>query len=306
MPQAFEDLLQNLGDRFRLLEAENRELLKENAILRRRLRSSATDTLASSNESNGNGKVTAKQINGSYTSSRVSSLSVTLPGPASAVLEDEEVIVDVDAPIEEVDTANSLEKSRPVNVKERRTQRSQALGFGAYRRSRVTLTSRPTAPQSRDSSACTKRDSQAVTNSQSLISNSQNVMKDLLSSGYTNLQELRRRKAAMEDPSITWTKRWSLFFDSIMQRDHLRMVIMESVMTVVICVNSFIIGIRSDYNRYWHGWLVFEIIFCIAYTVESSVKMFVWRWNFIYGPDRYWNALDCSIVALAIMEIILE
>merc|ERR1719335_1514929 len=50
------------------------------------------------------------------------------------------------------------------------------------------------------------------------------------------------------------------------------------------------------------GNVAIEMVFCILYSVELGLRLFLFRWDFFQPPDRGWNLFDMALVFQSIFE----
>lgn len=88
----------------------------------------------------------------------------------------------------------------------------------------------------------------------------------------------------------------------------------DNVVGVSILINAGIIGAQTNYNAThqtdfvpWSFW-VFEQFFCIWFSLELALRMYVYRWSF-FKPctDGWqWNYFDTMVVAAQLTEVVFD
>jgi len=76
----------------------------------------------------------------------------------------------------------------------------------------------------------------------------------------------------------------------------------------VILLNALLIGIQTDYTARtllppsMDGFFVAEVAFCVAFTSEIVLRLFVFRLKFFCSRQWAWNVFDFTLVALQLTE----
>mmetsp|Transcript_42282 Transcript_42282/g.83649 ORF Transcript_42282/g.83649 Transcript_42282/m.83649 type:complete len:648 (+) Transcript_42282:65-2008(+) len=89
--------------------------------------------------------------------------------------------------------------------------------------------------------------------------------------------------------------------------------LVQTTCAVVILANAAFIGYTSDvamklllqeeesgHDPAW--WRHFNTAFTCFYAVEISLRVAAYRWSFVTGEDKNWNALDTVLLVFAVME----
>jgi len=86
---------------------------------------------------------------------------------------------------------------------------------------------------------------------------------------------------------------------------------LESSISIFILLNGIFIGVQTDYQaRHVTETLpgifpALEIIFCLIFTMELSIKLSLWRWKFFTMKGVWaWNCFDFFLVFFQIVEVI--
>jgi len=81
-------------------------------------------------------------------------------------------------------------------------------------------------------------------------------------------------------------------------------LVSESLIGIVIGINTVVIGISSDFP--WEGWLWIDAVFFVIFLVEAVLKAITSGYReYVFGIDRKWNLFEASLVLLALIELIL-
>jgi len=82
----------------------------------------------------------------------------------------------------------------------------------------------------------------------------------------------------------------------------------ERLVGCIILANVIIMAYAADYAIHnvqdpdIPGNVGIEMVFCILYSVELGLRLFVFRWDFFKPPDRGWNLFDMALVFQSIYE----
>mmetsp|Transcript_34123 Transcript_34123/g.54440 ORF Transcript_34123/g.54440 Transcript_34123/m.54440 type:complete len:571 (+) Transcript_34123:85-1797(+) len=76
---------------------------------------------------------------------------------------------------------------------------------------------------------------------------------------------------------------------------------------VMVLLNALCVGLDTDHRIRFNGEPMpgaarSELLFCIYFTGEIVVRIFMTGWNFVCGSDYLWNGFDTLIVVLQISE----
>lgn len=79
----------------------------------------------------------------------------------------------------------------------------------------------------------------------------------------------------------------------------------------VVILNAIVMGLQTDYqarvvtDRTTTAFRVFEVLFCVLFTVELLLRLYVWRGAFFKGQDLKWNLFDLFLVTTQLTEEII-
>jgi len=103
-------------------------------------------------------------------------------------------------------------------------------------------------------------------------------------------------------------------FESVAQsscatRQHRRersMLAVESFVGFVIVLNTFLLGVSSDWRPEWIGWVFIDGAFGVVFLLEVLFKMYVFGASrYFCGPERFTNAFEFTLVVTAMLEFVL-
>jgi len=81
--------------------------------------------------------------------------------------------------------------------------------------------------------------------------------------------------------------------------------LLDSLMGVVIVLNSIVIGLSADLALDWVGWLILDTVFAGLFSMELVCKLYISGCRtFFTGDDRRWNWFEVLSVALADIEVV--
>lgn len=92
---------------------------------------------------------------------------------------------------------------------------------------------------------------------------------------------------------------WQSFKETCILRP---LLALDGFMGAVIMLNAFVVGISSD-SADWPGWILVDIVFCFAYCVEMSLKLFKMGLKGYFTNDTYYHIMDSILLPCAILEI---
>jgi hypothetical protein len=84
---------------------------------------------------------------------------------------------------------------------------------------------------------------------------------------------------------------------------------------VFVCASAVFVGVRADYSLSHVkedepiGFRVASLVFCLAFVLEISLRIWVYRGRFFrlqFGDWDWWNIFDCTVVAGSIFAELLE
>lgn len=117
---------------------------------------------------------------------------------------------------------------------------------------------------------------------------------------------LGRASAAGVTDASAMTARQSVLFEKIKHPSF------EYVTAIFILLNGALIGFQSDLMAREHLKTAptlleaLEVLFCIVFTVELCLRLYVYRRRFFSMPGWSWNVFDFVIVCCQIVEIFLK
>mmetsp|Transcript_51600 Transcript_51600/g.122787 ORF Transcript_51600/g.122787 Transcript_51600/m.122787 type:complete len:738 (+) Transcript_51600:39-2252(+) len=87
-------------------------------------------------------------------------------------------------------------------------------------------------------------------------------------------------------------------------REQVDTPLLDFLMSIVVVINTIIIGVSTDVQRSWGGWFLFDTIFAICYLVEFLLKMiWVGCHRYFRGQDALINTFDFVLLILAWIEV---
>mmetsp|Transcript_53609 Transcript_53609/g.155834 ORF Transcript_53609/g.155834 Transcript_53609/m.155834 type:complete len:655 (+) Transcript_53609:3-1967(+) len=75
-----------------------------------------------------------------------------------------------------------------------------------------------------------------------------------------------------------------------------------------ILLNAILIGAQTEVGSQRLGreqdgvFRAFEYVFCVVFVAELGLRLFAYRWNFLFSAARCWNLLDALLVGLQLLE----
>ncbi|CAE8584841.1 unnamed protein product, partial [Polarella glacialis] len=88
--------------------------------------------------------------------------------------------------------------------------------------------------------------------------------------------------------------------------------VFSSFIAAIILLNALTIGAQTDYmaryqtNNSPSCFYFFEAVFCFIFTTELSLRIYVHRGSFFFGPERRWNLFDGMLVSMQLLEQLME
>jgi len=88
--------------------------------------------------------------------------------------------------------------------------------------------------------------------------------------------------------------------------------VFDYVMGIILCLNAASIGWEVNYKASHIDeatpdyFKVAEICFCVAFTIEVTLRMLAYKIAFLYRKDWQWNVFDSVIVILQIVELLTQ
>eukprot|EP00927_Polykrikos_kofoidii_P042163 TRINITY_DN3601_c0_g1_i2.p1 TRINITY_DN3601_c0_g1~~TRINITY_DN3601_c0_g1_i2.p1 ORF type:complete len:723 (-),score=112.52 TRINITY_DN3601_c0_g1_i2:120-2288(-) len=86
----------------------------------------------------------------------------------------------------------------------------------------------------------------------------------------------------------------------------------HSMVAMLVLLNSLSIGVQTEYeSTHLMGdrptfFLISDILFCMAFSFEMSLRMFVLRAAFFYEEDAGWNLFDLSVLLLSFVDLVID
>eukprot|EP00930_Biecheleria_cincta_P068585 TRINITY_DN5614_c0_g1_i2.p1 TRINITY_DN5614_c0_g1~~TRINITY_DN5614_c0_g1_i2.p1 ORF type:complete len:583 (+),score=82.26 TRINITY_DN5614_c0_g1_i2:61-1749(+) len=88
-----------------------------------------------------------------------------------------------------------------------------------------------------------------------------------------------------------------------------RLAYLDAAMVFILLANVIIIGLSmdNDVQGQWSAWKSFDLAFSVIFFADMVFRMCLHGFsNYLFGPDRTANMLDAFLVALDIVQLILE
>jgi len=88
--------------------------------------------------------------------------------------------------------------------------------------------------------------------------------------------------------------------------------VFDYVVAALIVLNGLVVGVQTDYMAREDledppiAFQVVEIIFCVVFTVELTIRLIAFRCAFFLMSQRAWNIFDFVIVNLQLLEIFMS
>lgn len=113
------------------------------------------------------------------------------------------------------------------------------------------------------------------------------------------LFQCEHRKLIMKYTGLKTTS-WRRESDGPARKD-----ILETLIGSVIILNALVIGISTDVDPMWYGWMALEAVFTIVFITELFVKFFaVGLREYVIGTDWHWNIFDSLVVIAAVVDFL--
>jgi len=81
--------------------------------------------------------------------------------------------------------------------------------------------------------------------------------------------------------------------------------LLDLVMSLIVVLNTMVIGISTDVHRSWKGWIVFDVFFALCYLSEFVVKIRLGGIRrFFCGQEIAMNMFDTGLLILAWVEVV--
>jgi hypothetical protein len=86
----------------------------------------------------------------------------------------------------------------------------------------------------------------------------------------------------------------------------------ECGVALAIVVNGICFGVQTDYMARHEVedvplyFALAEWIFCVIFSCELVVKLYIYRWSFYFGPLWQWNVFDTCLVTIQLLDVCLE
>lgn len=81
---------------------------------------------------------------------------------------------------------------------------------------------------------------------------------------------------------------------------------LDSIMGIVIVMNCVSMGMSSDLRPGWRGWVAVDAIFAGLFLLEVVIQIRLQGWReYFLGHDCRWHIFEVSLVALAVLEVVL-
>eukprot|EP00927_Polykrikos_kofoidii_P042164 TRINITY_DN3601_c0_g1_i3.p1 TRINITY_DN3601_c0_g1~~TRINITY_DN3601_c0_g1_i3.p1 ORF type:complete len:712 (-),score=106.80 TRINITY_DN3601_c0_g1_i3:120-2255(-) len=83
----------------------------------------------------------------------------------------------------------------------------------------------------------------------------------------------------------------------------------QSMVAMLVLLNSLSIGVQTEYDStHLMGdrpkfFLISDILFCMAFSLEMSLRLFAFRGSFFYEEDAGWNWFDLSVLLLSFVDL---
>lgn len=97
-------------------------------------------------------------------------------------------------------------------------------------------------------------------------------------------------------------------FLSRIRRDlRLQAMVIDSIMGLVIVLNTAVIGMSCDLGQGWGGWIWIDSIFAVVFLTEALSKVSILGIReYFTGSDLCWNVFELSLALMAVLEVVLQ
>lgn len=90
-------------------------------------------------------------------------------------------------------------------------------------------------------------------------------------------------------------------------RPHTRFAAVERVAIALVIINTLLLGISTDLAKNWWGWDWISAVFAVLFVAELVLRIVVVGGvrRFFTGKHVAWNIFDTSLIALALLDIVI-